>query len=703
MAVEFTTTRAYWREFFESYDYIKDIAEIARDYPDTRTLKVDEKSLHEYNHEFLEIILNHPLEALEIGKEVMMELMPAPEEVIDPRKIWIRIVPTHRPIIPIREIREIHLYKFITVEGLLRRVTEVRPRIINAAFQCKNCGAILYQHQDSTTLITPGKCEEKQGGCGKLENQTEFILLPEESKFIDQQKIEIQESFETMPRGGAQPQRLMGYIEDDLCGNVFPGDRVKLSGVLLAIQKSKFKSTTEFEIILNVNFLEKLSKEYSEVDLTAEDIERIEAAGRDPQIFEKIVRSISPTIAGMDDAKQAIALQLVGGVPKTLEDGVRRKGDIHILMVGDPGTAKSQMLSFVSRIVPRGIYAVGKSTSASGLTAAAVKDEFGEGRWTLEAGALVLADTGIACIDELDKMSKEDRSAMHEALEQQTVTISKAGIYATLNTRCPVLAAANPRDGRFNPNKTVFEQIDLPETLLSRFDIIIPVQDRPEAAKDEKIATHILKTHLHGEVLAIQGREGKVDIEDSGKDLQPVFDMEFLKKYISYARKIIPVLSEEARELILNEYVRIRKLGEGEDAPVPITPRQLEAMIRLSEAAAKIHLSKEVKREHAELALRVFMKCYEEVARDRTTNLLDTDIVSTGIPKSKRDEIAMVREVLIEFERENPDGVNREIVLSTLLERYGMDEEKVEEILYRLKSSGEIYEPKDGYYRRIRG
>ncbi|MEM4293828.1 MAG: minichromosome maintenance protein MCM, partial [Thermoplasmata archaeon] len=584
------------------------------------------------------------------------------------------------------------------------RVTEVRPRIIVAAFKCKACGALIRVRQETGDLMKPVSCDQRQGGCGKLANQTEFILRPEESEFIDQQKIEIQEYPETMPRGGVQPQRLMGYIEDDLCGQIFPGDRVQLGGILLAIQKTKWK-TTEFEIILNVNYLNKLSKEYTEIELTNEEIEEIENAAKDPEIFDKIVRSIAPTIAGMEDAKRAIALQLVGGVPKVLEDGVRRKGDIHILLVGDPGTAKSQLLSFVARIVPRGIYAVGKSTSASGLTAAAVKDEFGEGRWTLEAGALVLADTGIACIDELDKMSKEDRSAMHEALEQQTVTVSKAGIYATLNTRCPVLAAANPKDGRFNPNRVLFSQIDLPETLLSRFDIIIPVLDKPDAERDEHIAAHILKAHHHGEVLAIAGEGELPDVKDTGKDLRPPFSMKFLKKYISYARKTIPVLSEEAINLIREKYVGIRTMYKGEEETsevVPITPRQLEAMVRLSEAAAKLRLSKVVSVDDAKLAVDIFMKCYTMVATDRTTNKLDVDMVTMGIPKSKRDAIAAVRDIIKELEAENRDqGAAREDVINLALEM-NISERDVEEVIERLKKNGEIYEPKTGYYKRIR-
>lgn len=696
------TVRSLWREFFETYNYVPKMTEIANTYPEKRSLFVEEKELHEFNPEFLDEILNAPLQVLELGKEVMLEMMPASEERIDPKKLWIRLVPSHRQPIPIRDIRETSLYRFITVEGLLRRVTEVRPRIIVAAFKCKACGAIIRVKQETADLTKPVSCDKKQGGCGKLANQTDFVLRLEDSEFIDQQKIEIQESPETMPRGGVQPQRLMGYIEDDLCGQIFPGDRVQLSGVLLAIQKIRGR-TTEFEIILYVNNLRKLSKEYTEIELTKEEIEEIERAAKDPDIFMKIVQSIAPTIAGMEDAKKAIALQLVGGVPKTLEDGVRRKGDIHILLVGDPGTAKSQLLSFVARIVPRGIYAVGKSTSASGLTAAAVKDEFGEGRWTLEAGALVLADTGIACIDELDKMSKEDRSAMHEALEQQTITIAKAGIYATLNTRCPVLAAANPKEGRFNPNRVFFSQIDLPETLISRFDIVIPVLDRPNKERDEQIAAHILKAHHHGEVLALASEERMPDVEDTGRDLRPPFSMDFLKKYISYARKIIPLLSEEARNIILRKYVEIRTMYEGEaEDVVPITPRQLEAMVRLSEAAAKIRLSKVVTEEDARLGIDIFMKCYKMVATDRETNRLDVDIVTTGLSKQKRDAIGIVRDIIIELEAQNRDtGAPIEDVKAQALEK-GIEETTVEEIIERLKKNGEIYEPKEGYYKRIR-
>ncbi|EQD70393.1 replicative DNA helicase Mcm, partial [mine drainage metagenome] len=306
---------------------------------------------------------------------------------------------------------------------------------------------------------------------------------------------------------------------------------------------------------------------------------------------------LAPTIKGMEQEKEAIALQLFGGVEKHHEDGIRVRGDINVLLIGDPGVAKSQLLRYITDVAPRGIYTSGKGATAAGLTAAAVKDDFAGGRWVLEAGMLVLADGGMAIIDELDKMSAEDRSAMHEVLEQQTVSIAKAGITATLNARCPVLAAANPKWGRFDSTKSIAEQIDLPPTLLSRFDVIFSIMDRPEEKRDRFLASRILRAHRDWEA-----RPSAVGPSSTGAPLPP----DRLKKYIAYARKTIrPVLTDGALTALEDYYVNVRKQGEEPNAPVPITARQLEALVRLSEAAARARLSPSVEPTDAQRAIQI--------------------------------------------------------------------------------------------------
>ncbi|HEV2231470.1 MAG TPA: minichromosome maintenance protein MCM, partial [Thermoplasmata archaeon] len=415
----------------------------------------------------------------------------------------------------------------------------------------------------------------------------------------------------------------------------------------------------------------------------------------DPTIVDKVVLSLAPTIRGMEEEKEAIALQLFGGVEKRHPDGIRVRGDIHVLLVGDPGTAKSQLLRNVAEVAPRGIYTSGKGATAAGLTAAAVKDDFGGGRWMLEAGMLVLADGGIAVVDELDKMTPEDRSAMHEALEQQTVSIAKAGITATLNARCPVLAAANPKWGRFTPERTIAEQIDLPPTLLSRFDVIYSIQDRPEEGRDRFLANRILLSHQEGEA-----REASFGYAPSVASGGAPFSPDLLKKYIAYARRNIrPVLSADALRTLEDFYVRVRKQGEEPDSPVPITARQLEALVRLSEAAARARLSDVVSVEDAERSTRIVEGFLKRVST--TDGKLDIDLVSTGVSHSQRERVELLHEIMRELGGEKGGTFSLD-ELKAEAERRGIPTGRTDALFHSLRNQGEVLEERPGRWKLVR-
>ena len=374
-------------------------------------------------------------------------------------------------------------------------------------------------------------------------------------------------------------------------------------------------------------------------------------------------KSTAPSIKGYREVKEAIALQLFGGSAKELEDETRLRGDIHILIVGDPGIGKSQILKYVSKLAPRSIYTSGKGTTGAGLTAAAVRDELGG--WSLEAGALVLGDQGNVCVDELDKMRSEDRSALHEALEQQTVSIAKAGIMATLNSRCSVLAAANPKFGRFDRFKVLGEQIDLPAPIISRFDLIFIIEDKPSRKKDSELAQHILEIHR-------------------SKDINYVIEPELLRKYIAYARKHVnPALTEEANEVLKNFYVDMRNSSSNaeENAAVPITARQLEAIIRLSEASAKINLKEYVEKEDAEKAIRLQMSCLKDVGQDPETGEIQADIVGGGRPKSERDRMTLIINEVKVLEEEYNGEAPVSALIRNMEENHGVSEDKVEALL----------------------
>ena len=351
-----------------------------------------------------------------------------------------------------------------------------------------------------------------------------------------------------------------------------------------------------------------------------------------------------------------------------------------VLLAGDPGIGKSQILKYVSRLAPRSIYTSGKGTSGAGLTAAAVRDELGG--WSLEAGALVLGDQGNVCVDELDKMRAEDRSALHEALEQQTVSIAKAGIMATLNSRCSVLAAANPKFGRFDRYKVLAEQIDLPAPIISRFDLIFVIEDKPSIDGDTKLAEHILKIH----------QSNTVDYE-----IEP----ELLRKYIAYARKNVnPKLTDEANEILKTFYVSTRNSNTEEQAPVPITARQLEALIRLAEACAKIKLKDIVEKEDAEKAVRLTLACLQDVGVDPETGEIDIEVMEGRTPTSKREKMQKVMEEIGILESEYGDQAPMNVLVSNMADKYDMSEETVEAFVRDLHQKGLIYTPTTGYIKR---
>jgi len=685
-----------WQKFFE--DHCKsDIETVALEYPEKRSLYVDYWKIDEADPKLAELLLDQPYKAIYNAEQALRKIDVAAENTLQLHFRVINLPDTNR--ILIRKIRSNHLGKLMAVDGLVKKRTEVRPKLQVGAFQCQKCGAIIRVEQDEDILKEPTECYEDQGGCGRVSS---FKLLPSLSQFVDSQKIEIQENPEGL-RGGAQPERISVFLEDDLVGEIAPGDRVVVNGILHSMQRRRGTyRLTAFDKTMEAISVESQELAFEEVEITPEDEKEILKISKDPELYKKMKESIAPTIYGMDVEKEALVLQLFGGLAKEMPDGTRIRGDIHALLVGDPGTAKSQILTYMSKLAPRSVYASGKASSAAGLTAAAVRDEFGEGQWTLEAGALVLADMGIACIDEIDKMDETDRSALHQAMEQQEISVAKAGINATLKSRCALLAAANPKLGRFDEFLPLHEQINMPPALLSRFDLIFSILDKPNRTNDTDLATHILRTHKAGEVSENIARSKKSkyktkDKEELMKIVQPTFTPEFLRKYVAYSkRNIYPVMTDEALEILKNYYVDFRNSSE---ETVTFTPRQLEAFVRLSEASARIRLSEEVTAEDAERAIRIVDQYLRRVGLDRETGRVDIDIIATGISHSQHDRMRILMDIIQRLCNESKDGsaARGDIIQEAEIE--GMESGKVEEALDRLKRNGQIYEPVHGKYK----
>ena len=597
----------------------------------------------------------------------------------------------------IRHIRSDDINKFITVEGILRKITEVRPRIVNAVFRCPG-GHITEKKQGYGQFIEPDGCATDGCTFKKLE------LIPKRSWFVDSQKIRIQEQPEGL-RGGEQPQTLDLDVTDDLTGMVAPGDRVVMNGILRSMQRVTHGSKhTIFDIYLECNSIEVAEKEFEEVEIDEKAEEEIIAISKDPQVYRNIVNSIAPTIYGNDDVKEAIALQLFGGIMKEMPDGSHLRGDIHVLLIGDPGIAKSQLLRYVIKLSPRGIYTSGQSSTSAGLTATAVKDEFGDGRWTLEAGALVLADMGVAAVDEMDKMQKEDRSALHEAMEQQTISVAKAGITATLKSRCALLGAANPKYGRFDDFAPISDQINMPASLLSRFDLIFVMTDKPDKKRDSAIANHILKAHSIGELIQ-QHRKNPIEgvdddyITEQLKPVTPAIDPTLFRKYVAYAKRTCyPILSDEAKTALIAYYMNLRDIADS-SKPVPVTARQLEALVRLAEASARVRLSPKIEQADAERVIKIVDACLRQVAYDAKSGSYDIDKMMTGFSKGKRDLIRMIKEAIKSLADDN-GRASREHVLDNLVQK-GINRDDAQRQLEMLLTSGEAMEPKSGIIKLI--
>jgi len=688
---------AIWEEFLGGQERRHQVSAIADLYPDVRSISIDFSEVEKFDPDLANYTLVNPSMSIKSAEDAMKRMV---SHALTNPFVHFRITGLPRDSrIEVRKLRAKHLGTFVSVEGLVRKATEVRPRVTVAEFECARCGHKMTIEQEGMLFHEPLECSKEEGGCGRGPGSTKFRLLSDPSKFVDTQKIETQEPPEGL-RGGAQPERLVGYIEDDLSGRISPGDRLILNGILKSQQKGGQTKSTLFEISLEINSIEFEEHEYEEILITPEDELKIREFADSSDAFERIIASISPTIYGYDQEKEALALQLFGGVQKTMDDGTRIRGDIHIALIGDPGTAKSQILRYMAQLAPRGIYTSGKASSAAGLTAAAVKDEFGEGRWTLEAGALVIADKGLACIDELDKMNDQDRSAIHESLEQGTISVAKAGITATLQSRCAVLGAANPKYGRFDDSKNIAEQIDLPPALLSRFDAIFTMTDRPEAKQDHNVAEHILKVHQRGELMLHESPEKltHVDYKEIMRDtahLVPAMDKDFLRKYVAYSKRITPVMGSEAMQTLEGYYVGIRKMGEDQGASVPITARQLEALIRMSEASARARLSQIVSSEDAQRAIKIVQYYLGKVASEG--GKLDIDLIATGTSRSQREQIYVLRS-LIQQMSEPRRGVNHDDLMQKAASE-NIPPEKVKALLKRLSESGEIYSPQPGYWK----
>tara|TARA_B100000945_G_C20425402_1_gene620257 strand:+ start:1333 stop:3504 length:2172 start_codon:yes stop_codon:yes gene_type:complete len=702
-----------WRTFLEEAKESEVMTLLSRqsNFP---YLSIPFHELQTFDPEFAEDVLEYPKQILSAGSKTLMEICRERGEEID-ALLRVGELPGDTRM-PLRDIGSSDIDKLRSVDVIVTKISEIKPRIHRAVFKCESCGHdIEIDQENERELKEPLNCPQALGGCGSSKPATRFDLVLLSSRMVNNQWIEIQEQPEYVP-SGAQPRRGMVLIEGDQVNKHLPGERITANVIpVVRSEVRNRKKTPMFDVIYHLISSEHESTPFTEISIDDEDSERILEISKREDLMSLIQRSIAPSIFAtgiLGHVKRSLALQLFGGVSRKLNDKTRSRGDIHILLMGDPGVAKSQLLSFISELSPRGRFATGGGVSGAGLTAAAVRDAFGDGRFALEAGVLPLSDRGLAAIDEFDKISTEDRRMMHPAMEQQQVHVAKGGITATLHSRCAILAAANPEDGRFSkrgPNQSVmrsFQETGLPPPLASRFDIIWMIRDEVRIHDDERIARHILNNRTSGKSEAQLENTielGPSDLEEESFIVTPNNEEEhlsqnFLRKYIAYAKRTVhPQLDEDAKSAILKYYTEERQSfgredqsasqyesSQDKDTVIPITARALEALIRLTEAHARMHLQDVATVENAKVALAVFKHWREE------SGIEDESELHSGVSVRARSNNSAIMSIVRDLCTEKGEAELTEIY-NLALER-NITEAEVDRVVQKMNQTGELYE-----------
>lgn len=635
-------------------------------------IDVDANDVFDYDSDLYNKMVRYPLEVLAIFDIVLMDIVSLINPLFE-KHVQVRIY-NLKSSTAMRNLNPSDIEKIVSLKGMVIRCSSIIPEIREAIFRCLVCG-----YYSDPIVVDRGRINEPST-CLKQEclAKNSMTLVHNRCRFADKQIVRLQETPDDIPDGGT-PHTVSLLMHDKLVDAGKPGDRVEVTGIYRAMSvrvgptqrtvKSLFKTYIDCLHIKKADKSRMLIEDAMEVDnsqprieeeiqFDESKIEQLKELSKQPDIYETLTRSLAPNIWELDDVKKGLLCQLFGGNALKLPSGASFRGDINILLVGDPGTSKSQLLQYIHKLSPRGIYTSGRGSSAVGLTAYVAKDpETGE--TVLESGALVLSDRGICCIDEFDKMSENARSMLHEVMEQQTVSIAKAGIIASLNARTSVLACANPSGSRYNPRLSVIENIHLPPTLLSRFDLIYLILDKADELTDRRLAKHIVALHFENPESAEQG----------------VLDLATLTAYVSYARKHIhPKLSDEAAEELTRGYVEMRRRGNfpgSSKKVITATPRQIESLIRLSEALARIRLSESVEKHDVVEAFRLLEVAMQQSATDHSTGTIDMDLITTGVSASER------------MRRENLVSSTRNIIMEKM--QLGGPSMRLLEILEELK------------------
>lgn len=616
---------------------------------EVRNLNLDVKNLGFYplTLTFKQQLTQYPQEIIPLMdmviNEYFAELFPEVDISADPIQV--------RPFnldqsVNMRDLDPSDIDKMISIKGLIIRVSNIVPDMRVGFFTCTQCNSSVTSENVKGRISEPTRCPNPN--CQAAHS---MVLVHNRCSFSDKQIIKIQETPDAIP-DGQTPHSVSLCVYDALVDVARPGDRVEVTGIFrstpIRVNARQRRLKSLFRTYIDVVHLKRTDKdrlqtdakdmsseeflvEFDETDRILQDESSkkqvyLEMASQ-PDIYARLTKSIAPSVWKLDDVKKGLLLQLFGGVSKTLKKSgnARFRGDINILLAGDPGVSKSQLLQYVHKLAPRGIYTSGKGSSAVGLTAYITRDT-DTNQLVLESGALVLSDGGICCIDEFDKMSDATRAILHEVMEQQTISIAKAGIITTLNARASILASANPIDSKYNPKRSIVENLNLPPTLLSRFDLICLILDMIDVENDQRLGRHIVSLYTD------MAPEAQSD----------VMDLQTLIGYISFARSLQPTLTDDAVKLLSEGYVSMRKVNGSSSSgkTISATTRQLESLIRLSEAHAKMRLSETIDAQDVNEAIRLIREALLSYAIDPLTGKIDMDLITTGKSSAVRERTA---------------------------------------------------------------
>jgi replicative DNA helicase Mcm len=646
-----------------------------------QSLMVDYIDLDSYSPVLAKEITHKPDEYLEAFNEavllVLREIHPDYEQEIRD-KIRVRIG-NYTVQKGLREINADLIDKLVSISGMVVRSSEVKPLAKKVAYRCMNCNTVSEAQLKGLVMKKPLKCH----ACA----EKELEMDPENSVFIDFQMVRLQELPEDLP-AGQLPHYIEVTVMSDLVDQCRPGDRIILTGIIRIEQEQLVpqSKTSLFRLRMEGNNIEYLggragskdTRSIERITISTDDERQIRTIASKPDAYEKLIASFAPHIYGHEPIKEAILLLIVGSVTKRLEDGSTRRGDINILLVGDPGTAKSEMLKFTAKIAPRGLYTSGRGSTAAGLTAAVIRDK--SGIMMLEAGAVVLGDQGIVCIDEFDKIKPEDRSALHEVMEQQTCSVAKGGIVATLNARTSILSAANPIYGKYDPYKNITENVNLPVPLLTRFDLIFIVRDSPEKEKDNLVASHILEIH-----------------RDTEHAARPVIDIDLFSKYLSYAKQVEPALTPEAIDIIRSYYMDMRRVES--EGMITVTPRQLEGLIRLASARARLLLKDMVDVEDAQRAIYLVDQMMRTAGVDVNTGKTDLGVLY-GKPQSVVSKEKIFMEAFRGLTGPENNDVEDKALVDELMKDGRFTDEEARKYIQKFNREGQIFERRPGFWAK---